>query len=195
MELENVFRNKMQELNCYAKDLGFINFKQWAQKEFDNKKINNLDSSKIALYVDMRNVISHGFAGKVIIDEEDIRFLDKYIKILKNTLGIIEEPIENSKPAETQRVIKTKEKGEDLDINKASKKSIMLYIEKLKEEAKRKGDKTLTLRAGNIEKEVGLKQRVVSVCTAMYACMNKNDEILQAPKSGYSTTVVVKYYL
>ena len=187
MELENIFRNKMQELNCYAKDLGFYNFKQWGQKQFELKKINNLDSSKIDLYNDMRNVISHGFAGKIVIDQEDIRFLDKYIKIMKESLGIIDEV----KPVEA---VITKPKDSNPD-NKASKKDIIAYINKLKDEARRKGERVLTLRAGNIEKEVGLKQRIVSICTAMYACMSGNDEVLQAPKSGYSTTVVVKYYL
>ena len=51
------------------------------------------------------------------------------------------------------------------------------------------------LRTGDVEKAVGLSQRIVSICHAMYDCMKTNDEVLSAPPSGYSTTVTIKFYL
>lgn len=189
MDLEKLFTNKMQELNCYANDLGFKFFKDWGEKQFDQKKISSYDNSRIYLYHNMRNIISHGFAGKVLIDEEDIKFLDKYIKIFKEILGIVDEPPKKETP------YKNINHKEDNPNNKANKEYIISYIKKLLLDAKNRGEKSIVLRAGNIEKEVGLKQRIASVCSAMYACMGENDEILHTTNSRNSTTVLIKYYL
>lgn len=87
MELKDVFVNKIEELNCLAKDLGETNFKNWAFNAFKNGKISNVDNSKILMYHDIRNIISHGGSGRITIYQEDIDFLDKYIAILDPKRG------------------------------------------------------------------------------------------------------------
>ena len=82
MDLKDIFVNKIEELNCLAKDKGEVNFKQWAYKAFQNGKISNGDNSKILMYHDIRNIISHGGSGRITIYQDDIDFLNKYIGIL-----------------------------------------------------------------------------------------------------------------
>ena len=78
---------------------------------------------------------------------------------------------------------------------KANKNEIVKYINSKLDNARKQGKSYIILRAGDLEKEVGLSQRIVSVCSAMYECMQNNDEVLSTTPSGYSTTVTIKYYL
>ena len=70
------------------------------------------------------------------------------------------------------------------------------YLEELFENAKAEGKTELTLRAGDVEKAVGLSNRIVMVINAMHEYQEKyRNEVLATTNSGYSTTVVIKYYL
>ena len=69
------------------------------------------------------------------------------------------------------------------------------YILNTKKTAKEKGESYIILRAGDVQKIIGLKNRPVIICNAMRQCMNDGDEILHTTPSGYSTTVSIKYYL
>ena len=70
------------------------------------------------------------------------------------------------------------------------------YIMKSKEDARSRGQKEITLLCNDIQNALGVTNRTPCICTAMYDCMtNPNDIVLNAPRSGKSTTVLVKYYL
>lgn len=61
--------------------------------------------------------------------------------------------------------------------------------------ARANGASSITLLSGDIHKSLGLVQRMPSVCNAMYKCMKENDEIISTTPSGYSSTILIRYYL
>lgn len=69
------------------------------------------------------------------------------------------------------------------------------YIISQKQLAKQKGLSEITLLCNDIQKALGVINRTPSICSAMYDCMSKNDEIIYAPDSGKSTAVKIKYYI
>ena len=200
MELSNQFLNKMEQLNKLSKRLGYINFRGWADKQLSLKKINPVEFDRIDIYHQMRNIIAHGFSGRVIVFQEDIDKLNEYLKLINKELGfeiddidlgLKEPPIVGSIPKET----KTSNDYKTGNGKKANKQDIGDYIKGVLAEARKQGKPYVILRAGDVEKAVGLSQRIVSVCHAMYDCMTTKDDVLSAPPSGYSTTVTIKYYL
>ena len=72
---------------------------------------------------------------------------------------------------------------------------IVDYIEKLKFTAKSQGHTSLTLRSGDLQKEMGLTKRLPMVCNAMYQCMLDGDKILHTTPSGKSSTIEIQYFL
>lgn len=69
------------------------------------------------------------------------------------------------------------------------------YIETQKQNARERGQKSLTLIARDIGNELRIKQRYPMICNAMRQSMNTSDEIVSSPASGYSSTLEIKYYL
>ncbi len=70
------------------------------------------------------------------------------------------------------------------------------YLKKLLTENKMNGNSEIVLRAGDIEKAVGLQNRTVMVVNAMYELQKEyRSEIISTTSSGYSTTVTIKYFL
>lgn len=69
------------------------------------------------------------------------------------------------------------------------------YINDMKQKARQEGKTEITLLCNDIQKALGVVNRPAGICTAMYDSMEANDEILFAPPSGKSTTVLIKYYL
>lgn len=69
-----------------------------------------------------------------------------------------------------------------------------LIIEKLNS-AQENGSEYLDIRAGNIQKELEFKNRIVCVCNAMKSINAFEYEVISQPPSGYSTTVVYRYIL
>lgn len=79
---------------------------------------------------------------------------------------------------------------------KTKMQSIREYLKKLITENKMNGNSEIVLRAGDIEKAVGLQNRTVMVVNAMYELQKEyRSEIVSTTSSGYSTTVIIKYYL
>ena len=72
---------------------------------------------------------------------------------------------------------------------------ICRYIQMAKTDARSKGQTSITLRSGDVHKDLHLCQRMPSVCSAMYRCMEKDDVILHTTASGYSSTIEIRYYL
>lgn len=196
MELSNLFLNKMEQLNKLSKRLGYYNFKDWAEKQLDLKRINPIEFEEIDIFHQMRNIIAHGFSGRVIVYEEDINKLNEYLKLLNKDLGFEVDDNKLDIPKNTKIRVEASTKTSKTGTGKkANKEEIINYINGLLNEAKRQGKQYIILRAGAIEKEIGLSQRIVSVCGAMYDCMQDKDEVLSAPPSGFSTTVTIKFYL
>lgn len=69
------------------------------------------------------------------------------------------------------------------------------YIGEMKRQASERGEKELICICNDIQKHLGVLNRARSVCDAMYKSMSKNDVVLFAPPSMYSTTVKIKYFL
>lgn len=200
MDLINLFLNKMEQLNKLSKRLGYYNFKDWAEKQLTLKKLKPIELEEIDVFHQMRNIIAHGFSGRVIVFPEDVDKLNIYLKMINKEFGF---ELSDAELAPTESLIAKPEKNVVANTNsnktgngkKANKEEIVKYIHGVLTEARKQGKPYVILRAGDVEKAVGLSQRIVSICHAMYDCMKTNDEVLSAPPSGYSTTVKIKYYL
>jgi len=69
------------------------------------------------------------------------------------------------------------------------------YIGEKIEKARQAGDKSITIRAGTIQKEMNGKDMPATICRVMRKFMSSQDEVLYSPKSENSTKYEVKYYL
>lgn len=87
-----------------------------------------------------------------------------------------------------------KMQDEELSSVKVTTADIRDYIEKAKQNARNKGDSTISLIARDISHDLDLRKRYPMICNAMKQCMNSEDEILFAPASGYSSTLEIKYH-
>ncbi|MCH5180242.1 MAG: hypothetical protein J1F32_03390 [Erysipelotrichales bacterium] len=67
------------------------------------------------------------------------------------------------------------------------------YIKNSIESAKKKGMNSITLISGNVQKNVGLKNRLPLVCNAMRKCMDEKSEIIFETPSGQSSTLTIKW--
>ncbi len=67
------------------------------------------------------------------------------------------------------------------------------YINNAIEKAKERGLKNITLTSGDIQRDVGLKNRLPLVCNAMRKCMNDKSEIVYETPSGQSSTLAIKW--
>ncbi|MDA8226319.1 MAG: hypothetical protein M0T74_01180 [Desulfitobacterium hafniense] len=69
------------------------------------------------------------------------------------------------------------------------------YLSNLLQQKKVAGESTYILRAGDLQKELGLVNATPMVCDAMTKKINYAYDILFAPPKGKSTKLTVKYYL
>ncbi|GAB6155999.1 hypothetical protein JCM17380_47510 [Desulfosporosinus burensis] len=69
------------------------------------------------------------------------------------------------------------------------------YIDNLLQQKKAAGERTYILRAGDLQKELGLVNATPTVCDAMTKKLNYEYDIIFAPPKGKSTRLTVKYYL
>ena len=72
---------------------------------------------------------------------------------------------------------------------------ICKHITKLKLNKKTTGKDKIILISGELHRELGLRNRMPSVCRAMYRCMCKKDVILNRTPSGFSSTIEIEYDL
>lgn len=91
-------------------------------------------------------------------------------------------------------------KSENVESNKQSTNVNLTqkardYINQKKSEARTQGLTEIVLICNDIQKALKTTNRAPAICSAMYDCMDIKDEILNAPPSGKSTTVKIKYYL
>ena len=69
------------------------------------------------------------------------------------------------------------------------------YINGCKRMAFEAGNDNVILRCGDIQKDLGVTNRVPSVCQAMRDCMQPSDVVLEEPPSGFSTRLTIQYKL
>ncbi len=74
-------------------------------------------------------------------------------------------------------------------------KLVVDYIDKRINDAKKEGKNYVELSALEIQKAVGLKNRLPLVCNAMRKCMNKDCVIMHKTPSMQSSTLTVRWNL
>jgi hypothetical protein len=100
------------------------------------------------------------------------------IQVLEEQMAILlEEKKQNSKP----------------ETNKISTDNIRKYIIELKIAAKQAGKKTITLKSGDLHRNLKLKSALPQVCNAMRQSMNEGDVIIHTTPSGNSSTIEIQY--
>ena len=77
---------------------------------------------------------------------------------------------------------------------KMTTEAIRLYINQLIEDARSKGNPSITIVARDIHNDLKLKKRYPMVCNAMRQCMKHGDMVMHSPESGYSSTLEIKYF-
>ena len=85
-------------------------------------------------------------------------------------------------------------------IKQTSKKTtgvndVVQYLSDKFEQAKKNNKEEITIRSGEIHSELGLKDRMPTVCNAMYKLQKPRDEVVEKPNKGYGARLVIKYFL
>lgn len=103
-----------------------------------------------------------------------------------------------------ERIIKIEKRVDELESEKMNKESkpvrgtytdmVIDYIKNQIQKAKEQGLNNITLTSGDIQKGVGLKNRLPLVCNAMRKCMNEKSEIIFETPSGQSSTLTIKWH-
>ena len=130
---------------------------------------------------------------KIILELLDrIKTLEE--KVAKLESGTFERPdwlkIQESNIAKKNDELRTLE----MELNNRNlTQQARVYIQNRKKEAKDNGETELVLLANDIQKALKVSNRTPCICQAMYDQMEDDDEVLFAPPSGKSTTVLVKY--
>lgn len=104
---------------------------------------------------------------------------EKIILEMLNRICILEEDVKTLK--------------NNTEFNKVRTDDIVNFILELKKNAKERGKHYIELVANDLHKEFGLKNRMPIVCNAMRKAMQSGDEILHQTKSGYSSTLKIRY--
>lgn len=78
---------------------------------------------------------------------------------------------------------------------KISTSDIRTHIERRKLSSAERGESSVTLKAGDIHRELKLKSRLPMVCNAMRQCMAEGDQVVFETPSGYSSTLEICYNL
>lgn len=77
------------------------------------------------------------------------------------------------------------------------KSIIIKYMEKEITIAKSEGYSSIIFNAGDIGKAINIENRTPSICRVMeyFKSIYPNYEIIHEPKSGFSTTKEIKFYI
>ncbi|MBR4496402.1 MAG: hypothetical protein IKP12_04660 [Acholeplasmatales bacterium] len=117
---------------------------------------------------------------------------DKIILELLDRIKTLEEKVANLENGNTYQVIKqTIENERGLSLVDRAKK----YIQDCKQLSQKSGNDSIILICGDIQKHLGVSNRVPSICMAMRDCMQPGDVVLEEPPSGLSTRLTIQYFL
>lgn len=78
---------------------------------------------------------------------------------------------------------------------RSQKQEVIDYMQDLFKKERSLGNRTMVLVSGDIHKDMGLNQRMPTVCDAMYSLMQSSDRVLQTTPSGKSSTIKIEYRL
>jgi len=117
-------------------------------------------------------------------------------------LGFIKESVRFRKMLPPMNLTTNKKKatsvlpkmGKHLTSN-MSVSEVRNYISNVLQQRKAAGENTCILRAGDLQKELGLVHATPTVCNAMTKKINYKYDIIFAPPKGKSTKLTVKYFL
>lgn len=98
MSLQDDFVNGVDRMNKIAYSIVDGNARAWASKAARKGIISINDKIEIENIIDLRVLISHGGAGRVVITLKDIDFINTYIKIMSNTAGRFLKKEKNEMP-------------------------------------------------------------------------------------------------
>jgi hypothetical protein len=70
---------------------------------------------------------------------------------------------------------------------------VAAYLKSKIETAGKSGEKSITLRSGEIHKELHLNSRMPTVCNAMYQLMKSGDMVIERPPKGRGSSLVITY--
>jgi hypothetical protein len=86
-------------------------------------------------------------------------------------------------------------KPDSVIYKKTSASDIRSYIQNLLDQSRQRGEHTCVLISGDIHREMGLANKMPSVCNAMYKLMRPGDIVLHTTPSGHSSTIKIEYQL
>lgn len=98
MRLQDEFTNGIDRLNKIAYSIVNGNAKAWASKAERKGIISVNEKIEIENLVELRNVIGHGGAGKVMISQSDVDSVNTYIRIMNNTANRFRKNENNDMP-------------------------------------------------------------------------------------------------
>ncbi len=117
---------------------------------------------------------------------------DKIILELLDRIKTLEEKVANLENGNTVQMMKpTIENERGLSLVDRAKK----YIQDCKQLSQKSGNDSIILICGDIQKHLGVSNRVPSICMAMRDCMQPGDVVLEEPPSGLSTRLTIQYFL
>ena len=122
-----------------------------------------------------------------------VKILEKRVKIMEKRLiqeGVFDEDDAFDDDWDIEISTNTPEPKE----KKMTTEAIRFYINQLIEDARSKGESSITIVARDVHNGLKLKKRYPMVCNAMRQCMKHGDVIIYSPESGYSSTLEIKYY-
>ena len=122
-----------------------------------------------------------------------VKILEKRVKTMEKRLiqeGVFDENDTFNDDWDIEINTSTPESKE----KKITTEAIRFYINKLIEEARTKDEPSITIVARDVHNGLKLKKRYPMVCNAMRQCMKYEDVVIYSPKSGYSSTLEIKYF-
>lgn len=118
-----------------------------------------------------------------------------YDKVIIELLDRIKTLEEKVKILESSCIDDNQTKNNMFEKNESLIDKIKTHIQNIKIAAFNDGNKEIDLICREIQRDLGISNRVPSVCLAMKKCMQPNDVILHSTESGFSTSFSIKYYL
>lgn len=143
-----------------------VNSKLWNIQGLKGVPLTESEIARIEELIENQNYIKDGFNS------------NDHINNKKKSSKIIIQSIKN-----------------DVDNVKVSTNQIRAYIEKILNEAKEAGFDYIDIISGDIHKRMNLKNKMPSVCSAMYQLVKEKDVILHKTPSGKSSTIKIRYYV
>ena len=101
MNKKDKFLNIINDINNIAVEHGYNNAKAWVDDAYNKGFLSFNEKGELIRFIQMRNIVSHGGAGRINIFEEDMIKLKHYKKLMNKMFGIVEESINIKKENKT----------------------------------------------------------------------------------------------